>query len=312
MHVMRQLISIFILLTASMLPTRAQSIEGYWYGSAHAQTRNSASNYLVELIIKDNNGNLQGNLNYYFKNSFRSVPVKGKYNNKTRYVTLYDVPVTYFGSFVNMEVDCTMDLVATLRKSKIGSSLVGYFTGKPGYKYTCIDLNFNLALNTEASNTDSVLAALKNFKEIHQVWKPTAADTLVDVNVIQRKVVNYVVNSEYKNRMNEVANEIVVEADHITLDFYDNGEVDGDSISVFVNDELLAFNRVLSTRAVHFDIALDTLKEVNTISMFADNLGAIPPNTALMIVHDGRNRYELRLSSTLEKNATINIRRKRK
>ncbi len=306
---MKIILLAFSLLLASL--SDAQSIAGYYYGPAYAQTTNSASNYLVELILKDNNGNLQGALNYYFKNSFRSVPVKGKYNSKTRYVTLYDIPVTYFGSFMNMEVDCTMDLVATFRKSKTESSLVGYFTGKEGFKYTCIDLNFNLVLNSEAANIDSVFQALRNYKETHQVWKPGAADTLTDVNIIQRKVINYVVNNEFRKRELDVVQEIEVESDNITLDFYDNGEVDGDSISVFVNQELLAYNRIISTSAVHFDITLDTLKEINEVSMFADNLGSIPPNTALMIVSDGKNRFEIRLSSNFEKNATIYIRRKK-
>ena len=45
--------------------------------------------------------------------------------------------------------------------------------------------------------------------------------------------------------------------------------------------------------------------------MFADNLGSIPPNTALMIIDDGKKKYEIRLSSSLEKNATIRIKKKK-
>jgi hypothetical protein len=44
--------------------------------------------------------------------------------------------------------------------------------------------------------------------------------------------------------------------------------------------------------------------------MFADNLGSIPPNTALMLVNDGKNRFDIRLSSNLQKSATVRIRRK--
>ncbi|HEU4859034.1 MAG TPA: hypothetical protein VFT15_04325, partial [Chitinophagaceae bacterium] len=65
------------------------------------------------------------------------------------------------------------------------------------------------------------------------------------------------------------------------------------------------------TRSVHFDIPLDSTKEINEITMFADNLGTIPPNTALMIVNDGKKRYELRLTSNFEKNATIRIKKKK-
>ena len=45
--------------------------------------------------------------------------------------------------------------------------------------------------------------------------------------------------------------------------------------------------------------------------MFADNLGSIPPNTALMIISDGVKEHEVRLSSSFEKNATIRIKRKK-
>jgi hypothetical protein len=45
--------------------------------------------------------------------------------------------------------------------------------------------------------------------------------------------------------------------------------------------------------------------------MFADNLGSIPPNTALMIVTDGNKQYQIRLSSNLQKNASVRISRKK-
>ena len=136
-------------------------------------------------------------------------------------------------------------------------------------------------------------------------------DTVAAVKIQPRNVVNYVVSNQYKEREKEVAQELTVESDSIKVDFYDNGEIDGDSISVFLNDKLIAFNRILTTRSVHFDIPLDPTKEINEITMFADNLGSIPPNTALMIVNDGKKRYELRLTSNLEKSATIRIKKKK-
>ena len=119
------------------------------------------------------------------------------------------------------------------------------------------------------------------------------------------------VSNQYRGRINEVQNEIEVESDSLLVNFYDNGEVDGDSISVFYNDQLLSFNRLLSARAIQFRIGLNPAKEYNEITMFADNLGTISPNTALMIVYDGTKRHDVRLSSNLEKNATVRIRKKK-
>jgi hypothetical protein len=105
--------------------------------------------------------------------------------------------------------------------------------------------------------------------------------------------------------------ELLVESDSVRLSFYDNGEVDGDSISVFVNHELVLSHQGLQSKAFNIYLLLDSTREVNEISMFAENLGRLPPNTALMVVTDGKNRYEVFLSSSLTENATVELRRKK-
>jgi hypothetical protein len=302
---------IFILVLFGSINLYAQDVVGYWYGNANVKNGSSSNNYLVELILKQDKSNVQGVVNYYFRNTFRSFKLNGHFNSATRQLNVYNIPVTYFASTGVMEVDCAMDLNATLRVAKTGSNLNGRFLGKPAYRNVCPEIFFDLKLNKDADQ-DSVLQALREFKETYQVWRPSATDTLVAATIINRPVVNYVVANQYKERENTVADEIVVDADSLQVDFYDNGEIDGDSISIFYNKTLIAFNRILSTRAIHFKIGLDPTKEVNEISMFADNLGSIPPNTALMLLYDGKKRYEVRLSSNLEKNASVLIRRRKK
>jgi hypothetical protein len=300
------LITIFISLTAS-----SQSVFGYWYGVANVNVPKKVSNYLIELVLQPGKETVKGVLNYYFKNTYRSLEVKGKYNASTREVILYDVPVTYFGSQVNMEIDCIMDFRARLRVAATGSTLTGRFEALDDNKYVCAEINFTLTMNVNASKTDSVLKTIREYKETYQVWKPSLADTLTSVTVVQQKVVNYVVVNQFKEREDIISDEIEVDSDSLKVDFYDNGEVDGDSISVFFNKELLAFSKKLSTKSVHFNLVLDSLKQVNELSMFANNLGSIPPNTALMVIDDGKKRFNIRLSSNLEKNATVKIKRKK-
>jgi hypothetical protein len=105
--------------------------------------------------------------------------------------------------------------------------------------------------------------------------------------------------------------ELLVESDSVRLSFYDNGEIDGDSISVFVNHQLVLSHQGLEAKAFNIYLHLDSTRELTEVSMFAENLGSIPPNTALMIVTDGKNRYEVFLSSSLTENATVELRRKR-
>ena len=161
------------------------------------------------------------------------------------------------------------------------------------------------------SHKDSVLKAISEFKETFQVWTPAPEDTVVAANVIARKVVNYPVEREFAERKNEVSDEIEVESDTLKVEIYDNGEVDGDIVSIFFNKQLIIASQKLTHKSIKISLPLDSLKGINEISMFAENLGLIPPNTALVLISDGKNRFELRLSSNLEKNATIRIKRKK-
>jgi len=291
---------------------QAQTVNGYWYGKATIKNGGNSNSYLIELVIDQKSGSqVQALVNYYFKNTFRSFKVPGVYDASSRTLQFLNIPVTYFASTDKLEVDCIMDFIAQLRVAKAGSNLAGAFVGKDAYKYTCPEISFNIQLNEAANNKDSILTALREYKETYQLWTPSATDTAVAATVLQRPVVNYVVSNAYKERKNEIAQEITTESDSLQIDFYDNGEVDGDSISIFYNDKLLASSQKLSAKAIHLSVGLDSTIEYNDLAMFADNLGSIPPNTALMLVYDGKKRYEVRLSSSLEKNGTLRIRRKK-
>jgi hypothetical protein len=289
----------------------AQTVNGYWYGFANVKVPNATNNYLIELILHQDRNSVKGIINYYFKQSYRSIKVNGNFNTMTRQLNLYNIPLTYSNSPTGFEVDCMMDFGATLRVAQIGSNLIGQFFGKPEYKYTCADVGFNLKLNADISKEDSILREIKLFKETYQVWKPSADDTLVADKIIPRPVINMPIAEEYKQRENVIQKEIVAQSDSVKVDFYDNGEVDGDSISIFLNSKLIAFNRLLSDRAVHFDLPVDSTREYTDITMFADNLGSIPPNTALMVVTDGDKRYEVRMAASMKENATLRIKKKK-
>ena len=301
---------LFIALLFSSPHSHSQSVFGYWYGDANVKSNTSANNYLIELVLQPEKNYVKGILNYYFKDTYRSLQVKGNYYAATRQLSLYDIAVVYHGSISNFEVDCMMNMQATLRVAQAGSDLVGTFTSLPDYKNICPNLNFSLRLNADISKKDSVLKAISEYKENFQVWKPSYDDTLVAANIIPRKVTNYVTENEYVKRQNVVVQDIEVESDILKIDVYDNGEIDGDIISVFFNQTLVMNNQKLTHKSIRMDLRLDTTKSINEISMFAENLGLIPPNTALMVITDGKKKYEIRMSSSLEKNATIRIKRK--
>lgn len=111
-----------------------------------------------------------------------------------------------------------------------------------------------------------------------------------------------------KTRQNELVKALVVNTPHITVRLYDNGEIDGDTISVYLNNKLVLDKKMLTAQALTIRIDMEDDGEVQELVMVAENLGRIPPNTSLMIVDAGDKRYDVRITSTEQKNAMVRFR----
>ena len=106
-------------------------------------------------------------------------------------------------------------------------------------------------------------------------------------------------------RKNELVREIKVDTGTIRLDFYDNGIIDGDTISVYINNLPVVSQRVLTAKAITTFTRIDLRRTMQEVIMVGENLGTIPPNTALMIVTAADKQYRLYLVSDEKKNAMV-------
>jgi hypothetical protein len=106
-------------------------------------------------------------------------------------------------------------------------------------------------------------------------------------------------------RVNPLIKQIETEPGDIRLELYDNGDIDGDTVSVYHNNELLIANAGLSQKPITFRIVIDAQHPHHEFIMVANNLGSIPPNTSLMVVTANSKRYEVFISTTEQKNAKI-------
>jgi hypothetical protein len=106
-------------------------------------------------------------------------------------------------------------------------------------------------------------------------------------------------------RKAELVKEIKVDTGTIKIDFYDNGQIDGDTISVYANSMPLVSRKMLTTKPVSITIRIDLKRPEQELIMVGENFGTIPPNTALMIVYAGDKRYQLYLTSDELKNAMV-------
>lgn len=114
----------------------------------------------------------------------------------------------------------------------------------------------------------------------------------------------------FTERKKNVMPPIEISADSLVLAFYDNGVIDGDSISVYVNGENIITNNKLTATATKKTIRLPEAETIEII-LVAENLGAIPPNTGLLVVKDGEKSYQVNFTADLQTNAAIIFKRKR-
>jgi len=132
-------------------------------------------------------------------------------------------------------------------------------------------------------------------------------------NENSKPVSNDISNAAFNlhNRNTELQQTVYFKSDSLQLSLFDNGEVDGDTVSVLLNGKILFAKERLSTNAVRKTIFIDEAMDSLQLVMYAENLGTIAPNTGLLVVKDGKDIYEIRFSGDLSKNAAIIFRRKK-
>ncbi|MDP4147821.1 MAG: hypothetical protein Q8943_00285 [Bacteroidota bacterium] len=93
--------------------------------------------------------------------------------------------------------------------------------------------------------------------------------------------------------------------DSVRVDLYDNGEIDGDSVSLYLNNDLILAHLKLQATPKTIWITIDRNLPVNKLVLFAENLGRMPPNTALMEVTIKGKLYNVFLSTDYHHNAMV-------
>lgn len=131
----------------------------------------------------------------------------------------------------------------------------------------------------------------KNEPEIKPEIKPT--------NIPAPKLPNGL-----EKRESKVFETIAIEEEEINISLYDNAEVDGDVITVLFNGEVVASQKTLSDKPI--TLKLKAIKgRDNTLTMYAENQGRVPPNTAIMRVQNGEQYYKVFLSADDKKNGSV-------
>ena len=152
--------------------------------------------------------------------------------------------------------------------------------------------------------------------------KPVTTDRAAEQKVINAVSIKPVIqNTEsvtakelpsiVSQRKNTTIQSLYFKNDSLVLSLYDNGIVDGDTVSVYMNGENIISRQKLKEAATKKTIYISSNMDSVQLVLFADNLGTIPPNTGLLTVRDGDDVYQVRFSADLQTNASIILRRKK-
>lgn len=119
--------------------------------------------------------------------------------------------------------------------------------------------------------------------------------------------------ADIAKRKIETIKSVEIKQDSLILSLFDNGEIDGDTISVLLNGKVIMPRQGLMSKAINKTIYLTPeMGDSIVLVMYAENLGSIPPNTGLLVIHDGEDILEIRFAGDLQKNSAIILKRKKK
>ena len=112
-------------------------------------------------------------------------------------------------------------------------------------------------------------------------------------------------------RETEVIRTVLLKSDSLVINLYDNGEIDGDTVSLVLNGNVILSKQGLTDKAIRKTIAASEIGDSSKLVLYAENLGRIPPNSGLLILQDGNERYQIRFSGDLQKNSAVILKRRR-
>jgi hypothetical protein len=310
-----------------LLPLKlvAQDITGLWIGYLHNDTTNLNLHY--EIVISEENGKYSGYsyTNFFVDNKYYYGVKSIKISYKNGKISLEDVelidndypfdPPKGVKQVTNLDYsnDGTKDLFTgrftTTRTRQYGRPVVGSVVLERKTDYT------NNKLLAVLRNLDkaSSLSFLMPKEEPVAIAPPKKQDEPVVIAQHAKKQEPVIAKpdpvKELTKRKVETIQTVYFTSDSLRLELFDNGYVDGDSVSLILNGVVLLEHQRLSEKAISKTIAVPT-DSLNLV-MFAENLGSITPNSGLLIIYDGKEKHQLFFSGDLNTNAAIILKRKR-
>jgi hypothetical protein len=196
----------------------------------------------------------------------------------------------YLGAKVNIGSGALMQGRYTAANNLTGAAYADAVTDKGSY----IGLDIKYYLNV--LHRDKV-ARDHSSKRPHRSKKPVETVTHVPKPVEP--------TIQVAGRDIKIDDNIKAMSPEITVNVWDSQAQDGDTVSVYLNGEVLLSNVALKNEKLQFKAQLQPGK--NYLVLYAHNLGKYPPNTAAITVDDGVKQHQIVMESTLKTSGSVEI-----
>ena len=321
------LISIIFLHFSLLL--NAQQLTCIWRGQFVIDDKTSLKSnteFKFELqILQNSDGSLRGvTYTYKVKEYFGKADFTGQISKNFTSVFIKESKITEVEKNDKTEVCLMICNLKYARNTKGEELLIGAFTSnKPISNQSCFEGSIFLKkVSTSTFPIESFLKKVLNKSETKNLINTKSSNTITtDKDSISKKVDTLTNIPQMKppevnlfesikpevliKRENKISAIVHVNSKNIKILFFDNGVIDNDTISVFLNSHIIINKKRVSTQAISFEINFnDSIKKYEIIAT-ADNLGEIPPNTALMIIEADKKRIEIPIVADFKVNAKI-------
>ena len=302
---------IFFLISFSV---SGQDITGVWTG--YIQTPGSQLEF--ELAIDNGNKGLSGySLLIYLKEGIENIGMKKAKIRRTKNKIyfedgelIYDNYTTQprrvkmFGNVRLTKKDTLLVLQGNFSTRSLDFRDMRTYSGEVYLEKTNRPLTSKVLVTMDELNFVHNLSFMKTKQPVTKKTPPGSTQTTGHLAVTKQEL-------KPTERKIEVVKEIVFSSDSLQLNFYDNGTVDGDTISMVLNGKVIADKIMLTTNAFRMMIpAKINIGDSLILVIHAESLGLIPPNTGLLIIQDGNNRHEIRFEGDMQRSSAVILKRK--
>ncbi len=143
--------------------------------------------------------------------------------------------------------------------------------------------------------------------------KPVVADEKRPENKTQPKAEAETKSYKLPEKINgrrvlpiKAENKLAFAAPNLNITVWDNKIMDGDVISLYINDSLVLENYSLDTIPMEIPVYV-AQGEKTYLTLHAHNLGTVPPNTADIKISDGTKEYQIELKSDFQGSSVAEI-----